>query len=400
MSVRKSRSSFDRPVGQFQFYPPCRAEVKASSDTGSPAEPTAQPVSQRCYGPAPESTAEEPSMTDVNHRLRLIARPRGVPTADDFRLDEEPVPVPGNGELVVQTELLSMDPAMRGWMDSAPSYAPPVGLGEVMRAIAGGRVVASRHPRFVVGDRVTGVMGVEAFSRSDGRGLRVVDITQAPLEDHLGILGGTGMTAYFGLFDVGRPRAGDTVVVSAAGGAVGSVTGQLAMLAGCRVIGIAGGPEKCRHIVEEHGFDTAIDYREPDIDATLAREAPNGVNVYFDNVGGDVLDAVLMHLAFGARIALCGLISQYNAPDGGRGPANYWQILVKRATVQGFLVTDYAPRYPEAVQRLNAWRATGALRHRTDVVDGSIGNFPDIFARLFSGSNVGKLLLRVAGEGR
>ncbi|GAB1692528.1 NADP-dependent oxidoreductase [Krasilnikovia sp. M28-CT-15] len=337
-------------------------------------------------------------MSLINSQYRLAARPVGLPKPTDWEYVEEPVAEPGEGELLIQTTYLSLDPAMRGWMNEGKSYIPPVGIGEVMRAGGVGRVVASRHPRFTVGDHVSGALGVQEYCLSNGRGLTKVDPALAPLPVYLGVLGMPGMTAYFGLLDIGRPQPGQTVVVSGAAGAVGSVVGQIAKLKGCRVIGIAGGESKCRLVVEEFGFDACIDYKSTDVRTALRSAAPDGVDVYFDNVGGDILDAVLTRLARGARIVICGAISQYNATEPVKGPANYMSLLVNRASMTGMVVFDYADRYAEAAAEMSGWLADGTLRSREDVVDGGVKAFPEALLRLFNGQNTGKLVLKVADD--
>ncbi|MGP3983046.1 NADP-dependent oxidoreductase [Streptomyces sp. KR80] len=334
----------------------------------------------------------------TNHQFRLAARPVGLPRDSDWDRVEEPVGEPDDGQLLVQVIYLSLDPAMRGWMNAGKSYIPPVEIGEVMRAAAVGKVIASRNDRFAEGDYVTGPFGVQEYCLSDGRGVIGIDPSTAPLPVYLGTLGMTGMTAYFGLIDIGRPQAGETVVVSGAAGAVGSVVGQVAKILGCRVVGIAGGAAKCRMLVDELGFDAAIDYKSEDIRKSLRDHAPDGVDVYFDNVGGDTLDAVLTRLARGARIVICGAISQYNSVEPVKGPANYLSLLVNRASMTGMVVFDYADRYPEAVARLAEWLAQGRLRTVEDVVDGGLGDFPDTLLRLFRGENTGKLVLKIADE--
>jgi NADPH-dependent curcumin reductase len=334
-------------------------------------------------------------VSPLNAQWRLAARPVGLPTPSDWEYVEEPATEPGEGQFQVEVEYLSLDPAMRGWMNEARSYVPPVDLGEVMRAGAIGRVTGSRHPDYEVGDRVSGMFGVQRYAVSDGGGVRPVDTTLAPAPVHLGVLGMTGLTAYFGLLDVGRPQPGQTVVVSGAAGAVGSVVGQIARVKGCRVIGIAGGPEKCAWLIDELGFDAAIDYKSGELRAGLRQYASDGVDVYFDNVGGDTLDEVLRRIARGARVVICGAISQYNATEP-RGPVNYMQLLVQRASMTGFLVFDYAARYPEAITQLAAWLNAGDLQSREEVVTGGLEQFPDVFLRLFRGENTGKLILQLS----
>ena len=334
-------------------------------------------------------------MNLINHQFRLAARPAGMPRHTDWTYTEERVPELNEGELLVKVLYISLDPAMRGWMSEAKSYVPPVGIGEVMRALALGRVVASKHPGFSPGDFVSGRFGVQEYAISNGRGVSKVDIKIAPLPVYLSALGMTGLTAYFGMLEIGRPKPGETVVVSAAAGAVGSVAGQIAKIKGCRAVGIAGGPEKCRYIVEQLGFDAAIDYKHEDVKKALTANCPDGVDVYFDNVGGDILDAVLTRLARGARIAFCGAISQYNNTGSAKGPANYRSLLINRASMTGFLVFDYAERYGEAVRELAGWLATGKLKSREDIVQG-LETFPDTLLRLYKGENFGKQIGKLA----
>jgi hypothetical protein len=334
-------------------------------------------------------------MTLVNTQCRLAARPVGLPKPSDWEHVEEDAPEPGENEFRVQVEYVSVDPAMRGWMNAGRSYVPPVEIGEVMRAGAIGRVTESRHRDFQVGEQVFGTFGVQRYALSDGRGVTRVDTTLAPAPAHLGVLGISGLTAYFGLLDVGRPEPGRTVLVSGAAGSVGTVAGQIAKIKGCRAIGIAGGAEKCRWLVEELGFDAAIDYKGDDLRAGLREHAPDGVDVFFDNVGGVVLEEALRRLARGARIVLCGAVSQYNATEAPKGPSNYMQLLVARASMTGFVIFDYAKRYPEGVAQLAKWLESGELKSYEDVVEGEIKDFPETLLRLFRGENLGKLVLAV-----
>lgn len=332
----------------------------------------------------------------VNRQFKLAARPAGAVKATDWNRTEEAVRAPAEGEVQIQNLYLSLDPAMRGWMnESKASYIPPVGINEVMRAIAVGKVTASNNPKFAVGDHVTGLLGVQDFAYSSGQGLTKIDPKLAPLPLYLGTLGMPGMTAYFGLLEVGQPKAGDTVVVSGAAGAVGSVVGQIAKIKGARVVGIAGGADKGRYLVEELGFDAAIDYKTENVAEALKTHCPDGVNVYFDNVGGDILDAVLTRLARGARIVICGAISQYNNTTPVKGPANYLSLLVQRATMTGIVVSDYYDRAAEAAMVMAGWIQSGKLKTREDIVDG-LDNFPKAFDMLFTGANNGKLVLKVA----
>ncbi len=337
-------------------------------------------------------------MTLVNTMCRLAARPVGLPKPSDWEVSDEPAGSPADGEFLVRVEYLSVDPAMRTWMNAGRSYVPPVEIGEVMRAGGIGRVIDSRHPDFAAGDEVFGMFGVQRYALSDGRDVSAVDTTLAPAPVHLGALGISGLTAYFGLLDVGRPQRGQTVVVSGAAGSVGSVAGQIARIKGCRVIGIAGGQDKCRWLVEELGFDAAIDYKAGDLRAQLKIHAPNGIDVFFDNVGGAALEAALARLARGARVVLCGAISQYNAAGELRGPANYMQLLVARASMTGFVIFDYADRYGEAVAQLANWLRSGELRSHEQVIHGDVGDFPEVLLALFSGHNTGKLVLALDGS--
>jgi hypothetical protein len=336
-----------------------------------------------------------PQMSSANHQVRLAARPSGLPKPSDWSFTEEPIPTPSEGEFVVAVSYLSLDPAMRGWMNAGASYIDPVEVGDVMRAGAVGRVSASEHPGFAVGEHVYGAFGVQEYALSDGNGVAKVDPSLAPLPTYLGTLGMTGMTAYFGLFDTAKLKEGDTVVVSGAAGAVGSVVGQIAKIKNCRVIGIAGGEEKCGWIGEELGFDAVIDYKTEDVRRALREAAPDGVDVYFDNVGGEILDAVLTRLARGARIVICGAVSQYNATEGVRGPANYLSLLVARASMTGMVVFDYAASFGAAARELAGWMGEGRLVSREDIVDGGVSAFPGTLLKLFAGENVGKLVLRV-----
>ncbi|MEO6857542.1 MAG: NADP-dependent oxidoreductase [Solirubrobacteraceae bacterium] len=331
----------------------------------------------------------------VNHQLRLAARPVGLPKPSDWEFTEERVTGPGEGEVVVRVDYLSLDPAMRGWMSDARSYMPPVGLGDVMRAGGVGEVVASEHPSRSVGDHVVGITGAQEYAIVNGEALTKIDTGLAPEPVWLNTLGMPGMTAYFGLLDIGRPQAGQTVLVSGAAGAVGGTVGQIAKLKGARAVGIAGGPEKCRYVVEEFGFDAAIDYKSENLYKAVRQHCRDGVDVYFDNVGGETLDVALAQLARGARVVLCGAISQYNATEGMRGPANYMSLLVNRGTMTGFLVFDYADRYAEGARDMGQWLSSGQLKSVEDIATGGIEQFPETLLRLFRGENLGKLLLEV-----
>jgi len=331
--------------------------------------------------------------TLVNHQFRLAKRPVGMVQRSDFEYAEAPVAEPGEGEVLVKILYISLDPAMRGWMNEGKSYVPPVGIGEVMRAGAVGRVITSRDPNIAVGDHVVGVLGVQEYAVAKAKGLTKVDPKLVPLPVYLGTLGMPGMTAYFGLLEIGQPKAGETVVVSGAAGAVGQVVGQIAKIKGCRVVGIAGGADKCAYL-RSIGFDAAIDYKHEDVKAALKQHCPKGVDVYFDNVGGEILDIVLTQLAMHARIVICGAISQYNEAKM-KGPSNYMSLLVNRAMMKGMVVFDYASRYGEAAREMAGWMATGQLKTREDVVEG-LETFPETLLKLFKGENTGKLVLKVA----
>lgn len=334
------------------------------------------------------------STATTSLQVCLAKRTVGLPGDDTWEIREVPAPAPGDGEFLVAVRYISIDPAMRGWINEGRSYVPPVGIGEVMRAGAVGEVVASNHERFPVGTHVNGLFGVQQFAVSDGKGVVAVDPGLAPLPYYLATLGMPGMTAYFGLLDVGRIREGETVVMSAAAGAVGQVGGQIAKIKGCRVVGIAGGPGKCAWVCEELGLDACIDYRNEDVRNALKTHCPNGIDVYFDNVGGEILDAALSRLAMHARVVICGAISQYNNMEAMRGPANYMSLLVNRARMEGFVVFDYAKRYGEAAREMGGWMAEGRLRTRIDEREG-IRSFPETFRMLFRGENFGKLVVRV-----
>jgi NADPH-dependent curcumin reductase CurA len=336
----------------------------------------------------------------ANHQVRLARRPVGLPTRDDWSFTTEPVTEPADGGVLVKTLVLSLDPAMRGWMNEGKSYIPPVGLGEVMRAGGIGKVIASANPRFAVGDLVTGSLGVQEYAliaEADLKraGLAKIDTRLGSITQWLNVLGMPGMTAYFGLLEVGEPRPGDTVVVSGAAGAVGQTVGQLARIKGCRVVGIAGGRAKCDWVVTELGFDACIDYKAGNVKAALKEHCPKGVDVYFDNVGGEILDDVLARLARGARIVICGAISQYNNTTPVQGPRNYLSLLVNRARMQGMVVFDYADRYHVAIAELAGYLKDGRMKSKEDMVQG-LDNFPQALIKLFTGENFGKLVLQVA----
>ena len=338
----------------------------------------------------------------TNHQIRLASRPVGLPTRANWSTTTEPVQQPTAGGVLVKVRSLSLDPAMRGWMNEGKSYIPPVGIGEVMRAGGVGVVVASQNPLFAVGDPVSGSLGVQEDTlipkeQLRRNGLFKIDLQLGSLTQWLNVLGMPGMTGYFGLLDVGQPKTGETVVVSGAAGAVGQTVGQLAKLKGCHVVGIAGGPDKCEWVVDTLGFDACIDYKAgPEaVRNGLKEHCVGGVDVYFDNVGGEILDQVLAQLARDARIVICGAISQYNATTPIQGPKNYLSLLVNRARMQGMVVLDYTDRYPVAVAELAGYLKDGRIISKEDVVVG-LETFPETLLKLFAGGNFGKLVLQVA----
>ena len=344
--------------------------------------------------------------TATNRQFRLASRPQGAATRENFSFHEEPAAQPAEGGVLVRTQMLSLDPAMRGWMNEGRSYIPPVGIGEVMRAGGVGRVVASRNPAFAEGDVVYGTLGVQDYAlvaadEIKRSGLAKIDLGVGTAGQWLNVLGMPGMTGYFGLLDVGLAKAGDTVVVSGAAGAVGQTVGQLAKIKGCRAVGIAGGPAKCEWVVKELGFDACIDYKAGPqaVREGLKEHAPKGVHVYFDNVGGDILDTVMAKLARKARIVICGAISQYNNANSApaAGPKNYLSLLVNRARMEGMVVFDYADRYHVAIAEMAGYLKDGRMKSREDVVQG-LENFPEALGKLFSGQNFGKLVLEVAKD--
>jgi NADPH-dependent curcumin reductase len=329
-----------------------------------------------------------------NRQWLLARRPDGAIQHSDFDFVETDVPTPSEGQVVVRNLMLSCDPTQRGWI-GRDTYLPAVKIGEVVRSLGAGRIVASNTPDFAVGDIVSGLVGWQDYVAMHPKGQLNKLPPGAPLEMAMSVLGLTGLTAYFGLLDVGRPVAGETVVVSGAAGATGSVVGQIAKIKGCRAIGIAGGAEKCRWLTDEAGFDAAIDYKSEDVAARLKALCPKGIDIFFDNVGGDVLDAALARLALRARVVLCGGIAQYNATEPAPGPKNYLNLVVQRGRMEGFIILDYLPRAGEAVGALAGWVQSGKLRYKVDVQHG-LENAPATLRRLFDGRNDGKQLLRVA----
>ena len=331
----------------------------------------------------------------MNKQLLFVKRPIGEANADAWSLVTNPIPEPKEGEVLIRQHYISLDPAMRGWMNDSKSYIEPMEIGSVMRAGSVGEVIASNnHPKFKVGDFVSGHGGVQQYIATDGKGYYPVDPKLAPLPMYIGTLGMPGMTAYFGILEVGKIKEGDVVLVSGAAGAVGSIVGQIAKIKGCTVVGIAGGPEKCNYITTELGFDGAIDYKNENVRKRLKELCPKGIDVYFDNVGGEILDIALTRLRMHARVVICGAISQYNNKMAIKGPSNYLSLLVNRASMQGMVVFDWAKRYGEAAQQMGTWMAQGKLKSKEDVYEG-IENFPQTFNRLFSGEKMGKLVLKV-----
>ena len=330
----------------------------------------------------------------INRQWRLAARPVGMFKDSDFQWAQEPVRALNDGELLVHIEYLSLDPTNRGWAER-DTYLPAVKLGDVMRGGAIGVVEESRNPNFKTGDHVSGLLGWQEYAISDGTGLaKLPEIPEMPLTAHLGLFGHIGLTAYYGLLDVGQPKAGETLVVSGAAGAVGSLVGQIGKIVGCRVVGIAGSDEKCSWLTDDLGFDAAINYKKEKVFEALKRECPKGIDVGFENVGGEILDSVLALINVGARISLCGMISQYNSTDRVPGPGNLFMLIVKRARIQGFLVSDYMPRAAEAMSKLGGWHVEGKIKYRVDVVEG-LEQAPTAVNKLFDGSNQGKLVVKV-----
>ena len=331
----------------------------------------------------------------TNRQALLKSRPHGLVTQNNFDFVDTPIVEPGDGEFRVKIEAISIDPAMRGWMADGKSYIPPVGIGEVMRAGAAGLVEASNNPKFKVGDAVSGMFGVQQYVISNGSMISRLDLSQASLERWIAGLGMPGLTAYFGLLNVGEPKEGDTVLVSAASGAVGSVVGQIAKLKGCRAVGIAGGPEKCKFVVEELGFDACVDYKAGNLYKDLRAACPKGVDVLFENVGGEIFDVELALMNTFGRVVLCGLISAYNATEMPPGMNNIRSVLVNRLKMQGIIVFDFIKEYPQAISDLGKWHAEGKLKLREDIREGGVDAFPDVLNLLFNGGNNGKLVLKV-----
>ena len=333
-------------------------------------------------------------MTEVKAlQVVLAARPQGRPKLSDFRLEETVIPMPGAGEVLLRVQYLSLDPYMRGRMDDRKSYATPVPLGGVMPGESVAIVIASNHPAYCEGDIVVARTGWRTHAVLDGADLRKLDPAVAPVTTALGVLGMPGHSAYVGLLDIGQPKAGETVVVSAASGAVGSVVGQIAKIKGCRVLGIAGGEAKCRYVTNELGFDACVDHRAPDFAAALARACPNGIDVDFENVGGPVLQAIWPLLNNFARVIVCGLIAHYNEVAPPPGP-DIRYVLAKRLTVRGFIILDHSARFGDFLRDVSTWLREGRIKYREDIVD-RLENAPEAFIGMLEGRNFGKLIVRV-----
>jgi len=332
----------------------------------------------------------------INHQIRLAGRPVGLPKSSDWEYTEAAVPDLEAGQVLVKIHYISVDPAMRGWMNDRETYVPSLRLGDVMRALTVGEVVASQNPIFATGEFVVGIDGVQEYAISDGSALTKADVGLAPLPAYLNSLGIAGLTAYCGLIEVGAPKAGEAVVVSGAAGSVGAHVGQIAKIKGCRAVGIAGGARKCAFLIDELGFDAAIDYQNEDLNVGLARSCPDGIDVFFDNVGGECLDAALARINFHARVVICGAISQYNNTTAIEGPTNYLNLLIRSARLEGFIYFNWRSQWPAMVAELAVWLNAGKLNCPDDVVEGGVAAFPDTLLRLFSGDNFGKLMIKVA----
>ena len=331
----------------------------------------------------------------INKKMILINRPTGIPEKNTWSFEEELISEIKDGQILIKHQYISLDPAMRGWMNNSKSYIPPVEIGTVMRAGTVGEVIqVNNNTNFKVGDFVSGWGGVQEYSISDGKNYSIIKDKNNPIHRYLGALGMPGMTAYFGIINEGKIKSGEIVLVSAAAGAVGSLVGQIAKIKGCKVIGIAGGNEKCKYVKEQLGFDEVIDYKNDNIYSSLKKYCPEGIDVYFDNVGGEILDAALAKLRMNARIVICGAISQYNNTSRTKGPTNYLSLLVNRATMSGMVVFDYKNDYPMAINQISEWFSEGKLKSNESIFEG-IDNFYEIFLKLFNGNKRGKLILKI-----
>ena len=331
----------------------------------------------------------------LNRQVQLAARPEGLPKPADWAITEEPMSEPGPEEVLVKVRYISVDPAMRGWMNDRPSYVPVLGLGAVMRALTVGEVVASNSGAHRVGDWVAGLDGVQDYAISDGSQYMKIDTGLAPPQTYLNTLGIAGLTAYCGLLEVGQFQAGNTALVSGAAGSVGAHVGQIARLKGGRAVGIAGGPEKCAYLIDELGFDAAIDYKKENLYKSLGRACPDGIDLFFDNVGGDTLNTGLAFINVGARVVICGAISQYNETRSFQGPSNYIRLLMRSSRMEGFIYFDFRDKWPGMLKDLATWRAEGKIVCREDITEGPVDIFPDTLLRLFSGENFGKLMIKL-----
>jgi NADPH-dependent curcumin reductase len=328
----------------------------------------------------------------TNAQIILVSRPKGLPTADNFAYRETPVPILEEGAFLVENQYISLDPAIRGWMNAGTTYIPGMALDAPVRAFAMGKIIQSKNKDFQVGEYVNGLLGVQHYAISDGKGVTKVDMSIGKPSWHLGILGMPGMTAYFGLLERGQPKAGETVFITGAAGIVGAIVGQIAKIKGCRVVGTAGSDAKCDYL-KSIGFDVAINYKTENIAERLAKDCPEKISILYDNVGGEQLDIGLAHLALGARIVICGAISQYNNA-AIEGPKNYMKVVTARGTMTGIIVFDFLNRYPEAVKQLSTWLEEGLIETKEDVYEG-FEQFPEVLLKLFSGENFGKLLIHI-----
>ena len=332
----------------------------------------------------------------TNRQFLLAARPHGMVKESDFEFCETPIPEIGPGEVLIRTNFISLDPSMRGQMENRADYVAPLQIGSVMRAGATGEIVQSNNEKFPQGTPVYGTLGMQDYCVSDGKNppFRTFDPAIAP-EQALGVLGNTGMTAYFGLLDLGEPKQGDVVVISGAAGATGSVAGQIAKIKGCTVVGMAGSDDKCIWLTDELGFDAAINYKSQDVAARLDELCPQGINIYFDNVGGEILDICLERIAMNARVVICGGISRYNATEPVPGPKNYFNLVFRRARMEGFIVIDYIPRFPEAIAEMKGWIEQGLIKQAATIIEG-FENLPKALIALFEGANTGKMMVKTS----
>ncbi len=333
--------------------------------------------------------------SNINHQIRLAARPEGLPKESDWQFTEEEVPALKDGELLVRNHYISVDPAMRGWMNDADTYVPRLHLGDVMRAFTVGEVIDSRNGEYSPGEFVAGVGGMQEYSIFNGKMLTRADLNLAPPEAYLNALGIAGLTAYCGLIKVGEPKPGQTVVVSGAAGSVGAHVGQIAKIKGCRAVGVAGGPEKCAFLTDQLGLDAAIDYKSEELGEALDRACPDGIDIFFDNVGGEILDAALARINFHARVVICGAISVYNNKGAIKGPNNYLNLLIRSARMEGYIYFDWRDEWQAMIEELAGWLNAGKLTCPDDIVEGGLEAFPETLLRLFKGENLGKLMLKL-----